>query len=326
MPRAKKKAKVFTVPTIFLWAAGKRALTEGRFEDVTRISSLLDDSINYFPATERYRGIREKHFRLEAKSLIGSGIIPFTRDRIDLAMAASIYGETGSSFNLYSERSVVSSGYLRVRNRGIDYVDCVKDIARTDKEHPEVLSAVDMACVHDLLDNFERQTFHYKTISDERGVLEILGDFGFCPVSSESLEVDISLWVAPEKDASNPAGLTQKLSRSLGMASLKFGAPSGLILGDVSPLGQLELAAASMVGRWLLIESEEIKIFGELPDLTIDDDAKKVAVDSSTAFRKFLLGSLPKSYIPQSSASYIANLYTWCVPHDPQIWLESISQ
>ena len=85
------------------------------------------------------------------------------------------------------------------------------------------------------------------------------------------------------------------------------------------------MTAASMVGRWLLIESNELKVFGQLPDLTEDDDTKSAAFDPSPLLKKFMLDTNPMSYLQKTSASYISKLHHWCIPDDAQTWLEAIA-
>jgi hypothetical protein len=81
-----------------------------------------------------------------------------------------------------------------------------------------------------------------------------------------------------------------------------------------------------MVGQWLLIESDQLKIFGQLPDLTDEKDCTRVAIDPTGAFAKFLLNETPMVYIDKSSASYFSKKYSWFVSNDSQIWLEPIIQ
>ena len=99
-----------------------------------------------------------------------------------------------------------------------------------------------------------------------------------------------------------------------------------LFLSNLSAQSQLEITAASLVNQWLLIESEQLKFFGQLPDLTEEGDSRRVAVDPTGAFAKFLLQQTPMVYIEKSFASYFSKKYSWFVPNDSQIWLEAITQ
>ena len=88
----------------------------------------------------------------------------------------------------------------------------------------------------------------------------------------------------------------------------------------------MELTAASIVGKWLLIESDEIRVFGQLPDLTVDDDKRKVAVDPAVMLLPFLLNKNPLLYIPADDVEYFSRLHKWFVPADSNSWLEALSE
>ena len=98
------------------------------------------------------------------------------------------------------------------------------------------------------------------------------------------------------------------LNRNLGRAKLELHGHA-LFLQELSAQDKLELTAASVMGQWLLIESEEFKAFGALPDLTVGDDQRKVAVDPMPLLKKFTLGVAPNVYAEQEDAWYFSKIY-----------------
>ena len=320
-----KNLKLIPFPSIYIWAAAQIALAEGRNDDLSKILEIYRESTSHNSAANTLQANRELRFLKSIKTKISKGVIPFERSEVDLLLAKSIYGETGGGFKIYSDNSYVPNGFLRVRKNEIEYADCSIDMIRFDLNYPEILNATDKRKILDLLEQIKNESTIYQTLNEGERILKISGEFKSFPKIKKPIDCLISIWNAPEKKQLEKSQNRGLLNRRLGKATLKSEGERSLVLSNVSAQSQLEMTAASMVGRWLLIESDELKVFGQLPDLTEDDDRKNVAFDPSPILKKFMLDSNPMSYLQETSAIYISKLHRWCVPDDAQTWLEAIA-
>ena len=322
---ATKKIKPVRLPAIYLWAAGQKALLEGRAEDSMNIQKLFTESTRYCQSEDYIRAEREKTIRGEIHSKKNKGLIPFERNENDLALATVVFG-LGGEFKVYSERSYVPSGFLRFRKTDLVYIDKVSQIIREDSRSPELLNNSDKKLVINFLDGLSTQKVFYKTVNDGSNVLKISGEFEIFSSLPKSFECLISLWNEPEKDIEGNLLNSGTFSRRLGKGSLSTNDTQELLLTLASAQTQLELAAASLVGQWLLLESPAIKVFGQLPDLTEDNEVKRIAIDPLPLLKKFTLGLSPIVYVDKKEAKQLADLHTWCVSDDTQTWLEALTK
>lgn len=320
-----KNPKLIPFPSIYIWAAAQIALTEGRNADLSKILEIFRESTTDNSAINSLQANRERIFLKSIKTKLNKGVIPFERSEIDLLLAKSIYGETGGGFKIYSDNSYVPNGFLRVRKNEIEYADCSIDMIRFDLNYPEILNSTDKRKILEHLEQMNNKSTIYQTLNEGDRILKVSGEFKFFSRITKPIECVISIWNAPDRNSLEKSQTRGFLNRKLGKATLKFEGDSGLVLTNVSAQSQLEMTAASMVGRWLLIESNELKVFGQLPDLTEDDDTQSVSFDPSPMLKKYMLNTNPMSYLQKTSASYISKLHQWCVPDDTQTWLEAIA-
>ena len=317
------RQKSVPIPSLFLWAVGQKAKLSDQMDDLERVRHLFKKSLNVSRRADQRLVGRVQRIKSSIKECLSKGAIPFQRDDLDLSIAISLYALT-SGFKVRSQDSYVESGFLRVRDKDIEYVDFSANMIRDDAKYPDLLDESHKQIILNLLDDLSQKEVAYQTTSRGNDILKICGSFESLGEITKSISCEISLW--KKTDSTDSSGKTNYSSRRLGLAKLKLVSNQVLVLSELSAQSQLELSAASMLHQWLLIESDSLKFFGELPDLTIDDDKKIVAVDPAPLFRKFLLGHTPITNIDKESAVYFSKKYPWCVPSDSQTWLEAISK
>ena len=237
---ATRKLKPVRLPAIYLWAAGQKALLEGRYEDSLNIQKLFTESTRYCQSEDYRRAEREKTIRGEIRSKKNKGLIPFERNEIDLALATVVFG-LGGEFKVYSERSYVPSGFLRFRKTDLIYIEKVSQIIREDSRNPELLNDSDKKLVINFLDGLSTQNVFYKTVNDGANVLKISGEFEIFSSLPKSFECLISLCNEPEKDTDGILLNSGTFNRRLGKGSLSTNDTQELLLTVVSAQTQLEL-------------------------------------------------------------------------------------
>jgi len=320
----KNDAYSVAVPAIFLWAAGQKARFDCNVEDINKIQMLFKHTNAVRRKHDKKSSIRESKFNVAVKHLLNKGIIPFVRDDFDLSLASTLFSEI-SGFRVRSERSFVDSGFLRVREKDIEYIDSVAGITRDDAKYPDLLEHNEKAIILNFLDALASKNFRYQTANDDSEILKVLGDFTAFASITDSLDCNISLWHDPLTQSKNNKVNSNRLARRLGSATILATDGYSLRLTGVLAQSKLEMAAGSLMDQWLLIESDQLKIFGKLPDLTLEGDLCPALVDPVSALDKFTLGVSPTAYIDQDSAAYFSKAYPWFVPKDPDTWLKGIA-
>jgi hypothetical protein len=322
MGRSKKnKPPKIRIPAVYVWAAGQIAKSQGMQADLLRIQDIFRSSLISIQNSHSWQIPRAVKFSRAVKKSLKQGVIPFTRNDLDVALATFVFGD-GAEFLLRSEKSRVECGFLRASRKEIKYVDLASDMIRADSMYEELLSESDKVKIVLTLQNLATEPAFYQSVQDDLNLLRVAGNQGVFAAVQGSIACNISLWNGPQ---AGQAGLVMGgLIRSLGRAKLKLH-DHALYFQDISAQDKLELTAASVMGQWLLIESEGFKAFGALPDLTVDDDQQKVAVDAMPLLKKFTLGVAPKVYAKQEDARYFSKMYPWFVPEDSKTWMESIS-
>jgi hypothetical protein len=295
------RQKSVPIPSLFLWAVGQKAKLSNQIDDLDRVRHLFKKSLNVSRRADKRLVERVERIKSSIKENLSKGAIPFQRDDLDLNIAISLYALT-SGFKVRSQDSYVESGFLRVRDKDIEYVDFSANMIRDDAKYPDLLDAPHKQIILDLLDELSKKEVAYQTTSRGNDILKICGSFESLGEITKSIRCEISLW--KKTDGADLSGQVNYSSRKLGPAKLKLVSNQALVLSELSAQSQLELSAASMLHQWLLIESDSLKFFGELPDLTTDDNKKIVAVDPAPLFRKFLIGHIPISNIEKYYAVY----------------------
>ena len=314
----KKKSPKIQIPAVYVWAAGQIAKIQGMQADCLKVQNIFRRSLISIQNTHRWKGIRAVNFSRQIKKSVNQGVIPFIRNDLDLAFATLLFCD-GAEFLLRSEKSRVDCGFLRVSNKEIKYVDLVNDMIRADAKYDELLSEVDKADILMTLESVSLAPTFYESATGDESLLELSGQHGAFASITGKVTCNISLWNGPK-----PGQAEGCLNRNLGKANLE---PHGhaLRITELSAQGKLELTAASVIGQWLLIESGGFRSFGELPDLTVDDDQRQAAVDPMPLLRNFTLGVTPNVYAEQEDAEYFSKMYPWFVPEDSKTWMKSIS-
>lgn len=315
-----KNPRVIRVPALYVWAAGHLAKTEGMHADLKLLQASLNKSILKASKVRDWETPRAKNFIRDAKNSLNKGVIPFVRDELDLSFAALVFSER-AEFLLRSDRSRVDCGFLRVSEKKIIYVDMVNAMIRADSSSSELLSERDKVDLLLTLQGLATEPVFYQSAPDDENLLKVAGKKGAFAAVGRKLSCSVSLWNGPQPGKTG--AVMGSLNRSLGKAAL---IPRGdaLYLQDLSGQDKLEMTAASLVGQWLLIEAQEFKSFGPLPDLTMDVDQRKVAVDPMPLLKKFTLGTMPTVYAEHDVARHFSKMYPWFVPEDSKTWLESI--
>ena len=320
-----KKEKPVLLPAILLWAAGRKSQATRNHDDLERVLELFKKSATYRKKEEWRAADAEKDFLSLTKKHLGKGIIPFERDELDLNLASTLYKRI-DGFKVRSSKSYVDPGFLRVRNDDIQYVNFSKEMVRYESKNTDFFDDSQKTLLLNFLDDLSSKSITYETLNSGKKILKINGEFSSFSKFTKKFDCSISLWNSPSKTQNGSGFHTGTLNRRLGLADIEVSKNGELFLSNLSAQSQLEITAASLVHQWLLIESEQLKIFGQLPDLTEEKDSRRVAVDPTGAFGKFLLKQTPMVYIDKTSASYFSKKYSWFVPNDSQIWLEAITQ
>jgi hypothetical protein len=317
-----KKPKKVRIPAVYFWAAGHKAKAQGIQQDLDLVRAVFRNSVGDRPHTSYFQAERELSFSRKAKPELYQGVIPFVRDELDLSLAVFLFGQ-GAEFILRSDQSCVGSGFLRASQKEVAYVDLVSDMIRADSFFGEFLSQSDKGDLLHILDDFTAELAFYQCATDDDQMLKITGKAGAFSTFKANISCNISIWNSLQ---SGPAGNSlEGINRNLGQAKLHRKG-SELYLQDLSAQAKLELTAASVVGQWLLIESQQFKSFGPLPDLTAEDDQRVARVDPLPLTTRFTLGEVPFVYSGADVARHFSKMYPWFVPEDAKIWLEAIHQ
>jgi hypothetical protein len=321
-----KKPLLIQIPAVYVWAAGQLAKAQGVSADLQLVQAIFKNSLLRIQKVQHWKMPRELNFSRQLKKSLNQGVIPFVRDDLDLSLAIVVFGG-GAEFLLRSEKSHVDCGFLRASDKEITYVDTVTNMIRSDSHLDELLSTSDKANLMLTLEGLATEPTFYQSALDDEYLLRVSGKRSAFSASEGKLICSISLWNSHQNIQTGTGTGTgmSSLSRSLGQAELQRRG-NALYLQDLSAQVKLELTAASLVGQWLLIESQAFKSFGALPDLTMDDDQRKVAVDPMPLIKKFTLGKMPHVYADQDVARHFSKMYPWFVPGDSKTWLESIHQ
>jgi len=319
-----KRAKTVALPSILLWAAGIKSQSTGHKQDLAKVLELFKKSIKHRKKEEWRAADAEKDFLLIAKKNLGKGVIPFERDELDLNLASTLYKRI-DGFIVRSNNSYVEPGFLRVRNDDIKYITFSKEMNRYESNNVDFFDDSKKSLLLNFLDDLSSKSITYETSNDGKRIIKINGEFSSFSKLAKKFDCSISLWNGPTKSHDGTIIRKGALNRRLGLAEIEVGKKE-LFLSNISAQSQLEITAASLVNQWLLIESEHLEFFGQLPDLTNEGDSKRVAVNPKEALAKFLLNQTPMVYIEENSASYFSKKYSWFIPNDSQIWLEAITQ
>ena len=319
-PKARSPKKV-AVPAVYVWAAGQKFKAFNQQDELNLVKTIFRSSIGD-PYKKSYygQGDREKKFHQVVKNSLHQGVIPFEREELDLYLATFIYGQQ-EQFILRSDRSYVEPGFLRATAKEITYVDLASKIIREDSGQVELLSNSIKNDLLITLDGLASESMFYRTVAHDEYVLQLTGKQSVFSSLEKNISCAISLWNGPQPD-SNLANMGQ-FNRRLGTATL-VNVNSSLYLQLESAQIRLELTAASLVGQWLLIESDGFKSFGALPDLTADTEQRKIAVDAIPILKKFTLGATPVVYAPSDVSRKFSKIFPWFIPMDSKHWLDAI--
>jgi hypothetical protein len=316
-----RNPKKVAVPAVYVWAAGQKFKASNRQDDLNLVNSIFRNSIGDSRKESYYgQGDREKNFNRVVENFLHQGVIPFEREDLDLYLATFIYGQR-EHFILRSDRSWVDAGFLRATEKEITYIDLTRKIIREDSAKVELLSNSDKRDLLHTLDGLASASMFYRPVAHDEHILKITGKDGAFSGIDRTMSCAISLWNGPHPD-SNLANMGQ-LNRRLGAATL-VNDDNSLFLKPASSQVRLELTAASLVGQWLLIESDGFKSFGALPDLTADSEQRKIAVDAIPMVKKFTLGVTPVVYVPSDVSRNFSKMYPWFIPMDSKNWLDAI--
>jgi hypothetical protein len=315
----KRKIKV---PAIYLWAAGQSSRFSGESDDLRSILDCLSSRAWRTKFFKSSQVDKEDLFRTNVKAFKNTGVIPFARDDLDLSLGALVYAE-GAEFKMYSDRSFVESGFLRVRTKGIEYVDLVADMIKADSYIPDFLNIHHKKSLLSSFEELSKINAVYQTVNSSTCVLKISRFPNLFGSVKKTLPCSISLWNEP-KDAK--ASTSGNINRRLGFAKLQLSNNKSICLTEVSAQMQLELTAGSLVGNWLLIESDDFKSFGRLPDLTVDNDTSSVAIDLLQMLKKYTLGESPMVLASQILINKFSKKFSWFIPDDTTAWFKGIQQ
>jgi hypothetical protein len=317
-----KSKRTIKVPAIYFWAAGQNLRFSGESDDFRTIVDCLNSPTarsNFFSFSQIDK---ENSFRTNLKTPKISKVIPFTRDDLDLSLGALVYG-TGTEFKMYSDSSFVESGFLRVRKKSVEYVELVGDMIRIDSQLPEFLSSNHKRSLISSFEELSKANAFYQTVNSDGCILKISGFPNLFGSVRSELTCAISLWSDPYEKGTSSIGT---LKRRLGFGKLRPSNDRSLNLTEISAQTELELTAGSIIGNWLLIESDNFKSFGKLSDLTIDNHISPVSIDSLKIFNRYTLGKTPMVLANQSLINKFSKRFSWFIPEDSTAWFKGIQQ
>ena len=316
------------VPAVLIWAAARRAGAEGRSSDRDQLARLLagPTPVGGLHAAQYQRRAAALH-DLASREVVGA-VLPVERDALDVALAVRVAGiGTVSGFKLFSARSRIAAGFFRVRGWDVEYAGRAADGLRCDGELPELLSFSDIEKLAQRLLSYEQRQLTFQSPHDGLHVLAIAGGLReLVPRQNWPVKVSLSLWHAGGASEAGSAAIAPRMIRQLGAAQLRQQEAGGQVLAGLTPEVLLELTAASIQGRWLLIEGGAVRLFGQLPDLTEGGDSRSASFDPTPELAAFTLGATPLVGVPGALAASLHRLHPWCVPKDPRTWLEAIAQ
>ncbi len=315
------------VKAVFLWAAAQKAKSEGRDSDSQRIGKILSKAVKSTKGLPEKNEGKVANFLSATKSPTQSAVIPLKRDPLDLLLAARVFAEgVEPGFKVYSERSYVETGYLRVRTKDVEYVGSASQLLRSDTALCEFLPDSAKQAIFSILDGFNQNALELVTLSDGNEILALQGELSHhIPIDAKA-KYQISLWDGPIRDQAGNLQSKGARNRSLGFASLLANSTGQITIAGLSATTVLEITAASVVGRWLLIEAGDLRIFGQLPDMTVDWDRRFAVMDPGPLLGHYLMNKNPTIYVNPEAISDLANRYRWFVSGDSLIWLEAISK
>ena len=315
------------VKAVFLWAAAQKAKSEGRDGDFERIGKILSKAVKSTKGVPLQNEGKVANFLSATKSPPQSAVIPLKRDPLDLLLAARVFAEgVEPGFKVYSERSCVETGYLRVRTKDVEYVGSASQHLRGDTALCEFLPDSAKLAILSILDGFNQKALELVTLSDGNEILALQGELAqHIPIDAKA-KYQISLWDGPIRNQAGNVRSKGAKNRSLGFASLLANSTGQITVAGLSATTVLEITAASVVGRWLLIEAADVRIFGQLPDMTADRDRRFAAMDPGPLLGHYLMNKNPTIYVDPAAIAELANRHRWFVSGDSLIWLEAISQ
>lgn len=317
-----KSKRTVKVPAIYFWAAGQYLRLSGESDEFRTTVDCLNSRTARNKFLSWSQANKEKTFSSYLKTAKISKVIPFSRDELDLSLGALVYG-AGAEFKIYSDKSFVESGFLRARKKSIEYVDCVGDMIRADSQLPEFLNSERKQTLISSFDELSKANAIYQTVNRNDCVLKVSGFPNLFGSVRSTLTCAISLWSNPNEQNANSLGTP---NRKLGFAKLQPSNDRSLSLTDVSAQTQLELTAGSLVGNWFLIESDNFKSFGQLPDITVDHDVSPVAIDALQMLKGYTLGETPMVLASQSIINKFSNKFPWFIPDDSTAWFKGIQK
>ncbi len=316
---AKRKIKV---PAIYLWAAGQSSRFTGESDDIRSILDCLSSRAWRTKFFKSSQVDKEDLFRTNVKAFKNTGVIPFARDDLDLSLGALVYAE-GVDFKMHSDRSFVESGFLRVRAKAIEYVDLAGDMIKADSHIPDFLNIQHKKSLLSSFEELSKINAVYQTVNSSTCILKISGFPNLFSSVKKALPCSISLWSEPKDESTSTLS---NIKRKLGFAKLQPSKDKSLCLTEILAQTQLELTAGSLVGNWLLIESDDFKSFGRLPDITVDNDTSPVSIDSLQMLKKYTLGETPMVLASQSLINKFSKKFSWFIPDDTTAWFKGIQQ
>jgi hypothetical protein len=309
-----KESVYVSVPALYLWVAELKGMHQGDAEYL-RLLQGNEHQLNasslllLFGHFERANAQRQTRFRSEVKRILGKGVIPFVRSEPDLSLASVVFG-TGFEFKLYSEKSFVDCGFLRVfRSGDISYLDFQQDVRRVDADLPILLSDDTKRETLAFFDELTLQGAHFKAPGDEQ-VSMVISDLPSLLCKENSVKrCRVSIWeVMTISDGFNDG---KRLSRDLGDLKLRIKKSGDGYFENMPPQTHLEMTAASLTGRSLLIHTDDFKIFGKLPDLTVDNAFTKANISPIGILERFTLGVMPMVKIEKELARSFSLIYPW---------------
>ncbi len=307
-----KKGSYVSVPALYFWVVESKAISLGIEEHSRLLGGAYDQSSSFllsFGHFQRLNTGRQTKFRAEVKRILGKGVIPFVRNNLDLSLASVVFGES-AEFKLYSEKSFVESGFLRVfRSGDISYLDSKRDVRRLDAGLPVLLSDEIKIEMNAFFDSLTAQGTHYRTSTDEQGPLVISDLPSLLRKEGSVKKCRVSIWetITISDEVSNG----RRLSRDLGDLKLKIKKDGDGHFENMTPQTQLEMTAASLIGRSLLIHTDDFKIFGKLPDLTVDNARTEAAISPIEILKRFTVGAMPMVRIEEELARSFSLIYPW---------------
>lgn len=326
--------EVMHVPMTVLYAACRVLLNRAsgtRSREDAHLRAGLEDALESAPVNDGANSLLE-----QARTGMADAIVPFHRNRLDLAFAAAAGAALATPHAAHRIRGdgiYVDAGYFEVQASQANYVDQVRAYRASQ---PELLEHQKSEALIKRLALESRvavpTAVSIATPMEGDDVMQITGPLVEVLATNSSrlpefgmVEVKAQLLQLQGNDADTKAGSAPRSRRvrcaPLGSLPLTYEAHC-LKLVHLKTELLMELQAAAMEGRWILLSHPSFRFLAPLPDLTEPGDIRSGWWDPHWSLDIALLGR-PASVdirLPVPLARSLLQRFHWASTREPTDW------